>query len=949
MPQITLKAVKIAAERATVSAIPSKNTTTGLNHRLGVRNRAVTLLEGFFADDSPSTRRVIFNQAFVDCERDPRSAIEYEGSVAVFADRVVVTLLKHGCVGKGRHSLSLLIETMANARGRQTDADYAELPRLLDAGCALPTREEELRYLQALVAREDALAQLYSPLRGVVQSQHSNRLAPLLAAWQGHKDIALLLHQPRREPVEQAAHAPSASRQYDNILSAFADVKQAALLGVPGAGKSTTLRKLAVDTAQAALENPAAPLPLFVGLGFWRGEEDLSTFLVAQQPELGWAASALARQRRLILLLDGLNEVPAAQRKAKAEQVRRYLRCLPKDTPLIVSCRRDDYVGELELELDSLSLEPLTPQRVRAVLRHWLSGEAARIAPASADRLFWQLAGDERLASMLETWLAAGADEDAFWSLRDSGQAQAYAKTSAELALWRSHITNPRSLVRLAANPFMLTMLYVTWLQNQGALPRNRGDLFARFTDSLLSREGLIETGDEGQILRRDPKADLLLEGLARVAMAMQISRPVRALTTDPDEHDKDDIGVLTAIPRSDAVRLLNRASLLKIAEDASLLEGHDEIRFRHQLLQEYFTAISLRRLLAADELDAHRLWPAERWWVRSGWEEAAVLLAGLYSDDCSPVIRWLKDHQPEVAAQCVLESGAALAERDALLRELRDSWLPRLTDLEREPEPAGRAAIGRALGRLGIDDRPGVGLTAEGLPDIDWVEIDGGAFICQDGERRTFKTFYISRFPITHSQFQAFLDAEDGYASDHWWAGFEDAYRTPAEAVWPIANHPREAVSWHETVAFCDWLSHRMRLAIRLPTEWEWERAARGTDGCVYPWGKEYISGYANINEALDHVGPRSLARTSAVGIYPQATSPDGVLDLSGNVSEWCANEYAKPERTGRGGSESRAVRGGSWSLDLGYARGNYRYSRYPLYRTAADGFRVLCVSPIR
>src|SRR5690606_31044452 len=119
--------------------------------------------------------------------------------------------------------------------------------------------------------------------------------------------------------------------------------------------------------------------------------------------------------------------------------------------------------------------------------------------------------------------------------------------------------------------------------------------------------------------------------------------------------------------------------------------------------------------------LRAAKLWPRERWWEASGWEEACILLAGF---DCEKAIRWLADAQPWVAARCLAESGAEPNDRPALERWLRGRWLPRLTDLEREPQPAGGAAVGRALGRLDLDNRPGVGLTREGLPDIDWVHI---------------------------------------------------------------------------------------------------------------------------------------------------------------------------------------------------------------------------------
>lgn len=410
------------------------------------------------------------------------------------------------------------------------------------------------------------------------------------------------------------------------------------------------------------------------------------------------------------------------------------------------------------------------------------------------------------------------------------------------------------------------------------------------------------------------------------------------------------DFGVLTVVSRDLTLGEIGGEALLKRAEDATLLEGGGEIRFRHQLLQEYFTASALRsQIQDAPPLLAAALWPAQRWWERSGWEEAAVLLAGLYSDDCAPVLRWLEDAQPEVCAQCVLESGAAIADREALFRELHDAWLPRLTDVDREPLPEARAAIGRALGRLGLDDRRGVGLDANGLPEIDWATIPGGEFIYQDGERRRLDGFRIARYPVTNAQFRAFLEADDGYRDERWWRGLTEPFRHPEQPRWDIANNPRETVSWSEAMALCAWLSHKTGLAVRLPTEWEWERAARGTDGRTYPWGNDYEQGMANISETFGDAGHHDLGRTSAVGIYPLSVSPDGVLDLSGNLWEWCLNEFSHPERIQTGGDMSRVVRGGSWDDDHDIARADHRSRYFHRLRDDYYGFRVLCASPIR
>jgi hypothetical protein len=98
-----------------------------------------------------------------------------------------------------------------------------------------------------------------------------------------------------------------------------------------------------------------------------------------------------------------------------------------------------------------------------------------------ADRFFWRLTGDERLAGVLEKWVSAGASEDVFWSASDpQEQKEGYAKTtSQEDELWRRHIRNPRSLVRLASNPFMLIMLFQVWVLEKEALPQNRGNCSA--------------------------------------------------------------------------------------------------------------------------------------------------------------------------------------------------------------------------------------------------------------------------------------------------------------------------------------------------------------------------------------------------------------------------------------------------------------------------------------
>ncbi len=208
--------------------------------------------------------------------------------------------------------------------------------------------------------------------------------------------------------------------------------------------------------------------------------------------------------------------------------------------------------------------------------------------------------------------------------------------------------------------------------------------------------------------------------------------------------------------------------------------------------------------------------------------------------------------------------------------------------------------------------------------------------------------TFYISRYPITCAQFQVFLEAEDGFQSDVWWEDLVRHHPQLRTRTRHIGNYPRDRISWHDAVAFCRWLSAMFAFEITLPTEVQWEKAARGTDGRLYPWGNEYISGYANINETIWNAGPYDLGSTCAVGLYPQGISPYGVHDMSGNVWEWCLNRPDQLQVTDIGGEQPRALRGGSWDLNAKMARATYRGGSYPDRQSDNRGFRVVCKLPL-
>jgi formylglycine-generating enzyme required for sulfatase activity len=264
-------------------------------------------------------------------------------------------------------------------------------------------------------------------------------------------------------------------------------------------------------------------------------------------------------------------------------------------------------------------------------------------------------------------------------------------------------------------------------------------------------------------------------------------------------------------------------------------------------------------------------------------------------------------------------------------------------------------------------DPRPGV--TDFNWGEDYWCKVPAGEFIYQEGEKVEIPyDYWMGKYQVTYAQWKAFLDDADGYRNPRWWEGLHAEGQAqqaegPGEQEWKFANHPAERISWHEAMAFCRWLNEARRQGaltlpdfipagyeIRLHTEHEWEKAARGTDGREYPWGNGYKAGFANIDEMdIDQpVGPYDIGMTTAVGIYPQGASPYGVLDMAGNVWEWCHTEYGTGDDKNIGSDERRALRGGSWISSTDFARALFRFWVYPDDRGRSVGFRVGCSAPI-
>lgn len=205
---------------------------------------------------------------------------------------------------------------------------------------------------------------------------------------------------------------------------------------------------------------------------------------------------------------------------------------------------------------------------------------------------------------------------------------------------------------------------------------------------------------------------------------------------------------------------------------------------------------------------------------------------------------------------------------------------------------------------------------------------------------------YYIAKTPVTNAQYATFVRATGYKAPEHWQNG---------EIPVGKEAHPVVHVSWDDAMTYCEWLSGASSKSYTLPSEAEWEKAARGTDGRIYPWDNMFDKRKCNVKES-------GIGGTTPVDKYPQSTSSYGILDMAGNVLEWTRslwdNDLGKPNfhypyrfDDGRENLKThrqlrRVVRGGAFDSDEGYARCAFRLYWYPICNDWHIGFRVCVVS---
>jgi len=455
----------------------------------------------------------------------------------------------------------------------------------------------------------------------------------------------------------------------------------------------------------------------------------------------------------------------------------------------------------------------------------------------------------------------------------------------------------------------MMASLHYSW----GRLPDDRVELYRQMVDLLLVRWQEARLGEDMCVTRAVSAADLE-SALERVAFFAHRAQESTAGTADISE------AVLRTVLKDYLEGSWDRAGELVsyIQQRAGLLieRGPGLYTFPHRSYQEYLAGCYLA--VQPDFPDQAANLVRENY---AQWQEVALWAVGVMArqkkmthvavdvaaalcprevpDQRVSPTEWLAAY---LAGEALLETGLkevrARAQHQPVLARVQ-RWLVALAELG-ALSPVGRAAAGRTLAQLD-DPRPGVGLSpvrrGDGvgvrLPAILWCPVPAGPFLMgsdkkrdhlayenelpQHEEKSITQPYFISRYPVSNAQFEAFVDAPDGYRNNRWWtqAGLQwRSQRTGPEkygGVFDLPNHAVVMVTWYEAVAFCHWLNDKFHVScsefgvwqkgrletwnmeretwnIRLPTEAEWEKAAswaeeQGGKGArgkkrLWPWG---------------------------------------------------------------------------------------------------------------
>jgi formylglycine-generating enzyme required for sulfatase activity len=500
---------------------------------------------------------------------------------------------------------------------------------------------------------------------------------------------------------------------------------------------------------------------------------------------------------------------------------------------------------------------------------------------------------------------------------------------------------------RMARNPVMLTALAVVhW--NERRLPEQRADLY----ESIITWLARAREQRPG----REP-ADRCLELLAQLALGMQNEKRGRLVQVEKGRAAEMLAPQFRETPEPERFRRAERFLDEEEVDSGIVVSRGAEIRFWHLTFQEYLAARAAAGL--GDVAQLKLLFEGNKLY-RPEWREVLLLLAGILR---------VKQGRAKVDGlfQAVLDElgEKALLAEQARCAGLLGAILADLRPLKYQPPDARyEGVLQAALGIFDAEKSEGIDFwvrleTAEALgqagdPRLDqdnWVTIPAGSFWMgaqkkdprkpnydpqaedEEGlvhEVRLETAFQIGRYPVTVQEYRQFME-DDGYRKEVWWKEGGLGERMEPDQWEEQSLHPNRpvvSVTWYEAAAYCAWAGGR------LPSEAEWERAARGTERRKYAWGNEPPDA-SRANYAETKVGA-----PTPVGLFPRGATLEGIHDLAGNVWEWTADSYEA--------GKYRVVRGGSWFNPSGNLRAAVRLRNVPENWNVLLGFRCAREVPV-
>jgi formylglycine-generating enzyme required for sulfatase activity len=793
---------------------------------------------------------------------------------------------------------------------------------------------------------------------------------------------------PRREEIERLAEKQdslSKARAYLELVeqkqeegkpiplkSLLTTSRRLAVIGGAGSGKSTLLAYLASSLAMAAQPGRKLPfslpaetkalIPLIIPLRYRReylylcqqaSEERLRNpragtlagfipwYLKRRSPALEISEDFFDRLLLgggCLLMLDGLDEVVSRQERNRVrEEVESLANDIYPDNFFIVTAREAGYQEEAVFGEDftRLDVQRLDDKQIETLVANWCQ----QLYPGEEE---------QRTGEII---------------------------TAIEEI---NSLRKEKNLPPLVSTPLMTTMVVsVKWGETE--LPRERAKLYEAAVRVILQAQYIPDDPAREELVEWGGPWDSQRDWLSTLALAMHKGGQAGAAISEEQVRSF----LRGSLPTATLDRFIEA-----VRARGGLFEERAELfQFIHLTFQEFLAAriLAKQREQSLPGLIEHITVP----W----WREVFLLIYGFAQADYAPFAQkyldWLStlDHDETTYLAGLELAGAAVLELEKPDPERRRQQAERLVQAIQNPNlkapPALRVSAGDTLARLGDPRFEEQNWYLPREPLLGFVHIPAGEFTMgtrkedvkellkkfggdkewyeREVEQHTVNLpdYFMARYPVTVAQFKAFVE-ESGYD------------QADEDSVRGVPNHPVVTVTWFDALAYCNWLTGKLKekaravkvenpveqsfwqrlangeLTVTLPSEAEWEKAARGDKGAGnFPWGDDITPNHANY-------GDTNINRTSAVGCFPQGRSPYGLLDMSGNVWEWTRSIHDKypykPEekRETLGDKNSaRVVRGGAFLDVEWYVRCAVRLRLDPDLRYWDQGFRVV-VSPV-